>query len=318
LRLRTELAQFLASSRGLNINPENILLSHGAQMAIYMAAALLIKPGQTVIVGQPGYFMANLIFEQFGAKLVHVPVDENGIDADAVEKICRRKKPALLYIIPHHHHPTTVTLSAERRMKLVQLVAEYNIPVIEDDYDYDFHYSSSPILPLAGAQHGGNVIYIGSLTKCLAPSLRMGYMVAPANFIAAAAQLRLLLNIRGDYLLEEAMATLFAEGHFQRHLKKSVKLYRQRRDMLCRLLETELGGAVTFTKPAGGMAVWTKFDKKYPLPAIAKKAAAHGLYMTDGSIYNSSATNYNALRIGFASLDEAEMSEIVEIIKKAL
>lgn len=315
--LRTAIASFLSGTRGLTITAQNVLLSRGAQMAIYMAAAMILKHGSTVIVGEPNYFMANMIFEQFGATLIRVPVDENGIDVDAIERICQKKKPSLMYIIPHHHHPTTVTLSANRRMKLIQLITHYNIPVIEDDYDYDFHYSGNPIMPLASADHGGNVIYIGSLTKFLAPTLRVGYMAAPANFIQQAAQLKLMIDIRGDSLLEEALAALSAAGHIQRHLKKSVKLYHQRRDMFCDLLEQELKGIVSFTCPQGGMAVWAKFNKKYPLPVIAQRVAAQGLYMVNGSYYNTGSTSYNALRMGYASLNEKEMQQAVGIIKKA-
>lgn len=317
VRLRTAIASFLSGTRGLNITADNVLLSRGAQMSIYMVAAMILKPGSMVIVGEPNYFMANMIFEQFGATLVKVPVDENGIDVEGIERICVKKKPSLMYIIPHHHHPTTVTLSANRRMKLLQLVSHYNIPVIEDDYDYDFHYSGNPILPLASGSHGGNVIYIGSLTKFLTPTLRVGYMAAPANFIQQAAQLKLMIDIRGDSLLEEALATLSANGDIQRHLKKSVKLYHQRRDMFCDLLQQELKGIVSFTKPQGGMAVWVKVNKKYPLPVIAQRVAAQGLYMVNGTNYNTGDVNYNALRMGYASLNEEEMEMAVSIIKKA-
>jgi GntR family transcriptional regulator/MocR family aminotransferase len=271
-----------------------------------------------VIVGEPNYFMANMIFEQFGAKLTRVEVDRNGIDVDAIEKICKKKKPDLLYIIPHHHHPTTVTLSADRRMKLLQLIREYNLPVIEDDYDYDFHYSSSPILPLASADHGGNVIYIGSLSKSLAPSLRIGYMAAPENFIKEITYLRRMIDIRGDNLFEDALAILFNNGHMQRHLKKSLKLYHERRDLFCKWIAEELGDSISFNKPAGGMAVWIKFNKKYSLPAIARKASAQSLYLSDGGFYNSGTVNYNASRMGFASLNEKEMEEAVNILKRVV
>ena len=296
LSLRTELARFLSETRGINIGPQNVQMTHGAQMAIYLAARLVLKPGSTVLVGDPNYFLADMVFQQCGAKLQRIPLDENGMDIDAIAKICKRKRPDLLYIIPHHHHPTTVTLSADRRMKLLELIRQYKFPVIEDDYDYDFHYSGSPILPLASADHEGNVIYIGSLTKALATFTRVGYMIAPENFIQEASVLRRIVDIRGDNLLEEALGTLFKNGDMQRHLKKSVKLYHERRDHLCNLLESELKDVVDFQRPAGGMAVWTQFRKQYPLPAVAAKAAAKGLYMSDGGSYSYHAHNYNALR----------------------
>ena len=318
LNLRKAIVQFLSDTRGLNIGTQNILMTHGAQMAIFMTARMILKPGSTVVVAEPNYFMANEIFQQCGAKLIRVGVDENGIDVDAIEKICKKKKPDLLYIIPHHHHPTTVTLSAERRMRLLQLIRTYKLPVIEDDYDYDFHYSSSPILPLASADHEGNVIYIGSISKTLATSIRIGYMIAPENFIKETVQLRKLIDIWGDGVLEEALAVLFNNGTMQRHLKKSVNLYRQRRDMLCTLMQKELGDYISFHEPSGGMAVWVKFNKKYSLPVIAHRASAQGLYMSDGSFYNTEKINYNASRIGFASLNEKEMEEAINILKKVM
>ena len=317
-QLRSAITSFLAETRGMSFSADNVLVSRGAQMAIYMAARLLIQPGAEVLVGKPSYFMADEIFRQFGARLIRVPMDDNGMDVDFIGDYCRKKRPALLYIIPHHHHPTTVTLSAERRMKLLQIIRHYQFPVIEDDYDYDFHYSGGPILPLASAGHDGNVIYIGSLTKSLAPSLRVGYMVASQDFVQEASHLRRMIDIRGDNLLEESLAVLFREGDMQRHLKKSVKLYHQRRDLLCSLLERELPDIVSFTKPQGGLALWLKFNEKYPLPGIAARAARNGLTMTDGQMYGSEGEHYNAFRFGFASLNEVEMEKVIARLRLSI
>ena len=318
LNLRESLSQFLLDTRGIDCTPENIMMTHGAQMAISLAARLILRPGSTVVVGEPNYFMANKIFEECGARLIKIRVDENGMDVDALERICERKKPDLLYVIPHHHHPTTVTLSCDRRMNLATLIRKYKIPVIEDDYDYDFHYDSSPILPLASADHGGHVISVGSLSKCLAPSVRVGYMVAPSNFVRQASELRKLTDVRSDNLLEESLAIIFKNGDFQRHLKKSVKLYRQRRDFMCSLLNDELGNKITFTIPSGGMALWVKFNKKYPLSGISARASARGLYISDGLFYDSPNIHYNAIRMGFASLNEKEMRMAVDILKSEM
>lgn len=318
LNLRLALSKFLNETRGLNISENNMLITRGAQMAIYIAAAIIIKPGTTVIVGEPNYGMANMLFEHLGAKLLRVPVDENGIDVDAIEKICKKKKPGLLYIVPHHHHPTTVTLSSQRRMQLLALIRQYNFPVIEDDYDYDFHYNSSPILPLASAEHNGNVIYIGSITKSFTSSFKVGYMVAPQNFIAETLKLRRLIDIRGDNLMEEALAVLFNNGDMQKHLKKSLKLYHQRRDLFCDLLNDALGKQLSFEKPSGGMALWVRFNKKYFLPSVAQQASPLGLFINDGSFYNSGGVNYNSLRMGFASLNEKEMEEAVRVLRRVV
>ncbi|WP_212002565.1 PLP-dependent aminotransferase family protein [Chitinophaga sp. HK235] len=315
LSLRSALVEYLSDSRGLNIDTNNILLTHGGQMAIYIAAKILLRPGSTVLVGEPNFFLANLIFEQFGAKLVKVPMDENGMKIDFIEQFCKTQKPDLLYIIPHHHHPTTVTLSTDRRIKLMDLIRKYHFPVIEDDYDYDFHYNGSPILPLASGNHGGNIIYIGSLTKSLTTSVRLGYMIAPGNFIQEAVLVRTILDYRNDYLFEGAFAALMQNGEMQKHIKKSVKLYRARRNRLCDQLQEQLGNVVSFAKPAGGLAVWVKFNEDFSLPEISKQVAINGMFMNDGEFYSYGTNHLNSLRFGFAGLNEKEIDETVAIIK---
>jgi GntR family transcriptional regulator/MocR family aminotransferase len=317
--LRTELASFLSKTRGVDITADHVMATRGAQLAIYIAARMILKPGSTVIVGALSYHLANEVFVQAGATLRKVKVDENGMDVDEIEKICKEKRPDLLYIIPHHHHPTTVTLSSERRMKLLQIIQKYRLPVIEDDYDYDFHYDNRPILPLASADHKGLVVYIGSITKTLAPSIRMGYIVASKAFIWQAAQLRKVMEIRGDVLMEESVASLYSSGEMQRHINRSVKLYKIRRDMFCEMLVRELGDRVRFNKPSGGMAIWITFDQKYPLPELSKKLAIQGIYMNDGSQYDDTGeVAPNSLRIGFASMNEKEMKVLTGALGELL
>lgn len=312
--LRTELALFLSKTRALDISPEHVLVTHGAQLAIFIAASMILQPGSTVIVGDLNYVLADRLFEQLGAKLIKVKVDKDGIDVDAIENICKQSKPSLLYIIPHHHHPTTVTLSAERRIKLLDIIRRYHLPVIEDDYDYDFHYENSPILPLASAEHNGYVLYIGSISKTLAPTIRLGYLIGGEDFIWQASKLKQLLEIRGDVLFEESVAHLFNTGEMQRHLRRSVKLYRKRRDEFCDLLNSSLGNIATFTSPHGGMAVWTVFDPEYSIPHLSERLAAKGIFMNEGSIYKYK-NDVNGMRLGFASLNASEMQTFAQALK---
>jgi len=311
-RLRETLVTFLAETRGVQAQVPNILVTHGAQMSIYIAASLLVRPGDQVIVGEPGYPVANGVFESLGAVLRRVPVDENGIDADKVEKLCRSHPAKMLYLVPHHHHPTTVTLSPDRRMRLLEMADTFNFAIIEDDYDYDFHYSSSPYLPLAAGGHNNRLIYISSFSKALSSSIRVGFMVAPEDFITQATYLRRLIELRGDPVMEDALAVLIRNGDIGRHLKKVNRIYAARRDHLCLLLDTLLKGKVTYRKPSGGMVIWTCFDKRYPLQRIAERAAREGLYMSNGEMYQ----DYNAIRFGFASLTEEELEEAVKILSR--
>jgi GntR family transcriptional regulator/MocR family aminotransferase len=247
---------------------------------------------------------------------VRIPVDDQGIDVQAMAAILKKESIRLLYVVPHHHHPTTVTLSADRRMHLLELIREYNLAVIEDDYDYDFHYASAPILPLASGDHRGNVIYIGSMTKSLALSLRIGFMVAPADFMVEAARLRRIMDLRGDNIMEEGLAALLDSGDVDRHLKKTNKLYRERRDLFCSLLEEKMSDLISFRKPDGGMAVWATFPQGYSIEALAQRTSALGLLINDGSAYRQPLMKTFGIRMGFASLNEAEAHEAVKLLRK--
>jgi GntR family transcriptional regulator/MocR family aminotransferase len=317
LLLRQTLADFLCDTRGLPITAENILITKGAQMGIFIAASVITSPGNEVIVGLPGYNMANNTFQQLGANINYVPVDEEGIDTNAIEKLCAKKKIRLVYVIPHHHNPTTVTLSPERRMHLLTLAAKHRFAIIEDDYDYDFHYSSKPIMPMASHDSKGNVIYIGTLTKTFAPAVRLGFIVAPKEFIQTATLFRKIVDTQGDSLLENAIAELYKDGTIARHIKRSVKLYKERRDHFCACLQKELNDHIFFRVPDGGMSVWTNF-LHHDLKVISGKALNRGLVMKDGTSYDVGRHTFNSVRLGFASLNFKEQAQAVKILKEAM
>ncbi len=316
--LRTELARFLFETRGVQASAADILVTKGVQMAIYLIAQILLSKGDTVIAGDPGYPAANEVFEQAGAELALVPVDEMGIDLDAVEDICKKKKVKILYVIPHHHRPTTVTLSSERRMQLLELSMKYKFAIVEDDYDYDFHYASSPILPLCSADYYGSVIYVGSFCKTIAPGIRIGFVVAPQNLIIQLAKLRRMIDRQGEQLLEEAMASLLNNGDIGRHLKKVNKIYHERRDILCGLLREKLGEQISFKIPDGGFAIWLKYRDGIKAANVAKKAAEMHLTVSNGVDYFYKSANQSFIRIGYASLNAKELGQGVDILKKAV
>ncbi|WP_306350144.1 PLP-dependent aminotransferase family protein [Flavobacterium sp. '19STA2R22 D10 B1'] len=306
IKLREKLTQYLAETRGLNISIDNLLITHGAQMSIYLAAQLLLDKNTNIVVGKPNYPVANRTFKETGTQLIEVMVDDSGIDTDAIETICKKKKISAVYVIPHHHYPTTVTLSVERRMKLLELSQQYSFAIIEDDYDYDYHYTSSPYLPLASGGHNGNVIYIGSFSKILDPSLRIGFMIAPKNFITQCTALRKLIDVGGDGYMQNALATLIKDGELKRHIKKAKKAYHQRRDFLDALLKEKLSEYISYSLPSGGMAIWIKLNPEY---SVRKLEDIPQLKITRMDI------EQNAFRFGFASINEKELEEVVIFLK---
>ncbi|GAB3918524.1 PLP-dependent aminotransferase family protein [Larkinella terrae] len=316
--LRIELARFLNETRGLQVTASNVLITKGSQMAMYLIAQLLISPGDAVVVGDPGFFGANDVFEQAGARLHCVLVDARGLDLDAVEAVCRRKKVRLVYVVPHHHHPTTVTLSPERRMQLLALSEQYGFAILEDDYDYDFHYASSPVLPLASADRSGTVIYVGSFCKTIAPAIRIGFMVAPENLIDQATQLRRLIDRQGESLLEEAMANLLKNGDINRHLRKANKIYHERRDVFCQLLHGQLPNEIQFEVPDGGMSVWATYTGGVTSKAVAERAEGFGLRVDSGENYSHQKVSSPHVRLGFASMNAEELEQAVFLLAKAV
>lgn len=309
LKLRDVLVNYLAETRGLIIEKENILITHGAQMSIYLAANLLLDPTDIILVGTPNYDKATQVFEQTGATVLEVNVDEQGLVVEDVEAICLEKCIKAIYVIPHHHYPTTVTMSVERRMALLKLSQQFDFAIIEDDYDYDYHYVSSPYLPLASSPHNGNIIYIGSFSKLLDPSIRIGFMVAPFNFIAQAVALRKLIDVGVDGYMQNALAELILQGELKRHIKKAKKCYFARRDYLDVLLQQHLSSSVNYVLPSGGMAIWVTLNAPFLIEHVLDNPKI---------TIKRSDKELNAFRFGFASMNETELEQAVLLLKKLI
>ncbi len=309
---RENLANFLNLTRGLHVAKTNLLVTRSLELSIYIVAETLISPGDCVVVGQLSYFATNMILQKAGARILTVPIDDDGIDVEAVRQLCERQPIRMLYITSHHHYPTTVTLSAQRRVELLELSAKYGFILLEDDYDYDFHYDGTPLLPMASADTAGMVVYVGTFGKSMAPGFRSGFIVAPAPLIAEMDKLLGIMDRSGDTLTESALGEMIADGEIHRYLKKAVKEYRGRRDHLIRLLHERLNGHIDFAAPTGGLAVWTKWPRDYNLMQFRAACARRDLYLPRYLLYQSKA--YSGIRFGFGSLAPNELSEVVEII----
>ncbi|WP_282079024.1 PLP-dependent aminotransferase family protein [Aquimarina algiphila] len=319
IELRKALMYYLNQTRGLDIKIDNILITRGSQMGIYLAGQLLLSNKNRVIVGSTNYITADNTFIESGGIIERVPVDEEGLDTKCIEKLCKSKEIKAVYVTSHHHHPTTVTLSAKRRMHLLQLAQHYNFAIVEDDYDYDFHYSNAPILPLASNDNKGNVIYIGGFTKIIAPAMRIGYLIASKDFIDEAASLRRIIDRQGDQLLEQTIAQMITSGDVQRHSNKVLKIYKTRRDLFCSLLKEKLNPYFDFRIPNGGMAVWTKLNKSYHWDDIYREAKKLHLELNPNwRRYDNNNSNHNGIRMGFAALNEDEIREVINRLEKVM
>ena len=316
-RLRQAVSAMLASTRGVAAATENVCITRGSQMALSLLARVLLRPGDAVAVEQLGYRPAWEAFRLAGATVVGVPVDGEGIDMKALERAIVDHQIRAVYVTPHHQFPTTVTSSAGRRLRLLDLARAHRFAVIEDDYDHEFHYDGRPVLPLASIDRHGVVAYVGTFSKVLAPACRIGYVAAPVPVIEGIAAHRSLLDIQGDQVLEYAIAELLEEGEIQRHIRRVRREYRLRRDTLVDALSGSLAGWMTFDVPAGGIALWVRVDERLDVDAWASAAADRGAVIITGRAYALDRRPRPFARLGFASLDPAELREGVRRLAAA-
>ncbi len=317
-RLRVAIGAMLRSTRGLDPDPERLIVTRGAQLAIALTARALVRPGDVVAVEELGYAAAWEAFRAAGARVVALPLDQSGLRVDALEALAARERVRAVYLTPHHQFPTTATLPAGRRLALLRLAAAGRMAIVEDDFDCEFHYDGRPVLPLAASDPAGVVVYVGTLSKVLAPGLRIGYVHAPRETIACLAEHRRYLDRQGDGALELAIAELLEDGEIPQHVWRMRRIYAARRDALAAALRRELGGVLEFTVPAGGMALWCRVADGVDVERWAEAAAARGVPFDTGGHFAFDGAPRPALRLGFAAEAEKELREAVRRLAASL
>jgi GntR family transcriptional regulator / MocR family aminotransferase len=311
-RLRSAIAAMVAARRGVPASIDNICVTRGSQMAIALIALALVHPGDIVAVEHLGYRAAWEAFRLAGADVVGVPVDADGIDVKALEHLHNTRGVRAIYLTPHHQLPTTVTLAATRRLQLLDLAARNKIAIVEDDYDHEFHYDGRPVMPLMSSDDRGVVLYVGSLSKVLAPALRIGYLVAPATFVDKVAALRSFVDAQGDQVLEYAIADLLEDGDIQRHVRRMRVEYGARRDVLVEALRRTVGDAVDFRIPAGGVGLWVRATGGADVEAWAARSRERGAVVITAKSFAFDRAVRPFFRFGFAALTPFELREAVK------
>jgi GntR family transcriptional regulator/MocR family aminotransferase len=316
-RLREALAIMLRAQRGLSLSPDDILVTRGSQMALALGARTVLAPGDVVAVEAYGYRPAWTALRGAGVRLVPLPVDHDGLRVDALAELCERERVRGVYVTPHHQYPTTATLSAPRRLALLELAARKRFAIFEDDYDHEFHYEGRPILPLARADVAGTVVYVGTLSKVLAPALRIGYMVAPHDVLARVTAERFYLDRQGDQVTECAIAELLEDGELQRHVRRTRRHYARRRDVFVSALRSAFGERLKYRVPQGGMALWAAVDARVSVERWLAQCAERGVLFQAGKQFHFGDRAVPYARMGYAALTEPEIAEAVRRLERA-
>lgn len=316
LGLRRALAEMISSLRGVPATAENVLVTRGSQMALDLCARALLRPGDVVAVEALGYAPAWDALRLSGARLVPIGVDAEGLDVAALERLSKRTPLRAVYVTPHHQYPTMVTMSARRRLELLRLARSRRFAIFEDDYDHEFHYEGRPVLPLASADEAGLVIYIGTLSKVLAPGLRLGFVVAPADLIEKLVALRLVMDRQGDHPMEAAVAELIDEGELQRHVRKMRLTYLGRRAALLKGL-AGLAPGFSFDVPPGGISVWLRSDRFTAFERWRGECAAQGVHLSPGARYTFGNEPLAATRLVFSRYTVSELERALAVLRVA-
>jgi len=303
-----------------SITDKEIIIVNGTQEALYVVAQTLLTTGDKVAVESLGYRPAWSALKSAGAQLIGVNQTDQGIDVSHLETLFKQHKIRLLYLTPLHQYPTTTTLPVAQRMQVYRLAQQYNVPIIEDDYDHEFHYDSQPLAPMAANDPSRLVIYLSSFSKIMFPGSRLGIIAVDKTLATHLVNYRTIVNHKVSVVLQDAVARWMKDGAFERHLRKTTRTYHKRRQCMVvqlNILQTQ-GIDLTFDIPAGGMALWVNVG--HNAEKIAQLAKDNGIYlMAESSFHLDRANNQDKfIRLGFAGQTEEKIIQGLQKLKPFL
>jgi GntR family transcriptional regulator/MocR family aminotransferase len=273
--LRRAIANYLNVARSVRCEPEQVLIVNGSQQALEIAARVLLDPGSSIWIENPGYRMGRDVFILNGCVPVPVPVDNEGLNVSAGIKKARKARVA--FVSPSHQFPLGVTMSATRRLQLLDWAHQSRAWIIEDDYDSEYRYESLPIASLQGLDTHSRVIYVGTFSKVLFPSLRLGYVVLPPDLVDRFRMMRRSMDLGPTTFYQEVLADFIEEGHFARHIRRMRVLYGELRHVLAESINRELGDMVEMAGDEAGMHLTVLLKTRHHDEAISNRAASQGL-----------------------------------------
>ncbi len=308
-----EISNYLRRSRSL-LNKE-FIMTNGSQEALYLIFKTFVKPGEKIAVERKGYLPAWRLFESLGAEIIPIEIDQDGLDTSDLQKKIKKHKIKLIYITPLHQYPTTVTLSPRRRQHLIQIAESNQIPILEDDYDNEFHYTAAPPNPISTETDYG--IYVCSFSKILFPGARLGVIGCNADIKTSLCTHKYLISRQTDSLVQIGLTAWIREGGFERHLRRMRRIYEQRYlFMLNELTEIKKQKNINWKNPNGGMSIWVNLNQdSKKISDLAKKQGVFFQYESSMDYLNSKGTH---LRIGFAGVNENQIKEGLQILTNLL
>ncbi|MGA7914126.1 MAG: PLP-dependent aminotransferase family protein [Candidatus Acidiferrales bacterium] len=312
--LREVMADYLSASRGVKCVPEQIAIVSGVQEALDLAARLFLNPGDRVCMEDPGYPGAVIAFEAVGAKISAASVDEEGMEL----RDANLRGARLVYVTPGHQFPLGITMSLPRRLELLEWARKSGALIFEDDYDSEYRYSGRPVPAMQGLDRNGRVLFAGSFSKVLFPSLRLGYLVIPPDLLDRFAAAISVTSRHAPMLEQAVLCEFISEGHFGRHLRRMREVYAERLSVLLESARERLAGLLEISNIEAGLQTVGWLQGAMDGEAAAKAAAKRDVEVTPLSRYSRGKMAREGLQLGFAAVDAREIRRGVEELAIAL
>jgi GntR family transcriptional regulator / MocR family aminotransferase len=312
--LRAAIARHIALSRGVVTLMDDLTVTNGTQQALDLVARAILEPGDVVAVEEPCYPPARRLFESLGLRIVAVPVDREGLVADALPRRAR-----LVYVTPSHQFPLGVAMSLPRRLALLAWADRNGVAVVEDDYDSEFRLHDRPIEPLHLLDSAGRVIYVGSYSKTLLPTLRLGFVVTPPSLTVAVQKAKYVSDWHTPHLSQAALATFLDDGGFARHIRKMQRVYEARHEIITHVLTNELAGHLELIPSSVGLhvAALARTLSVERLTAVVRRAAENGVEVHEMAKVSISTPPRAGLVIGYGAIPTPRIREGLRRIRTA-
>ena len=313
--LREAVAAYLNSSRGVKCTAEQVLILSGAQEALDRTARILLNPGESVWMEEPGYPGAGVVFRALGAQIRRVPVDAEGLSFEIGRK--RWLAPRLVYVTPGHQFPLGVTMSLRRRLALLEWARRSGVLIFEDDYDSEYRYAGRPVPAMQGLDRSGVVIFAGSFSAVLFPALRLGYLVVPEEMVDVFAAAESVSTHHPPLLEQAVLYDFITEGHFARHIRRMREIYAERLQVLLESAKERLGGALEISGVEAGLQTVGWLRRGLSAENVAELAAARDVEVVPLGRYASGRPRREGLILGFAAVDPKELRRGVDELARA-
>lgn len=321
--LREQLSAFMAT-KGVEVAPQGLIVTTGSQQALDLIGKTLIDPGDKVIVEGPTFLATIQCFRLYGADLVSAPVDAEGVRTDALERLIVEHRPKFVYLIPTFGNPSGALLNLERRRKVLELAVKHQVLVVEDDPYGDLYFGEAPppsILALTAEVPGSRdwVVHCGSLSKVLSPGLRVGWMIAPPAMLANATMCKQFSDAHTSTFAQATAAQYLQSGRMPATLANVRKVYGERAAAMGAALQRELGDAIAFTQPRGGLFFWAALTGPgQDARDFARRAIEQGVAFVPGAPFFAADPDVSTLRLSFATADIARIEEGIARLRRAL